>query len=125
MSGNTKKRGFETSDLDVLKQVMGAADAPDVKEIAYQFIHFAGGPKAFAKVLYQNFKNSKSTPYIKSQIMNLMLTTLKHANEKDPLPDLGQLSEEDLYKVLQDQLEKANHRGEEVVDADADAAPAG
>lgn len=86
-------------------------DRPDPRlaEVAYHFIHLANGPKGFAKELYQEFKKAKSGSVTRQRIMDMILRSLKIANDQDPkTSDLSILSQEDIDRELHDLIGKVD-----------------
>ena len=85
--------------------VKGKVADPRLADVAYHFIHLAGGAKEFAAVLYQEFTQSPPGGVVRQRLLDMMLRCLKVANDQDPkTADLSLLGDEDLDRLLSEKL---------------------
>ncbi len=108
------KRPTEVPDK-IKKALTGDLKDPQVREIAAHFFHIAGGPKAVALLLYQEFEASKPGSLMRQRILQLVLNATKYANEqagRGPLDELGLLSEQDIEREILSLLEKSGDKKE-------------
>lgn len=75
---------------------------PRLAEVAYTFIDLCGGPKGFARTLFQEFTNSEPGGIARQRILDMMMRSLKFANEQDPKgSDASMLNDEDLTREIE------------------------
>lgn len=75
---------------------------PQLAEISAYFFQAAGGTRAVAKMLWDEFNASAPGSLMRQRILDLVLKATKFANEKSGVvDDLGMLSQEDLERELQ------------------------
>lgn len=81
--------------------VKGNSRAPKLSELVQHFFDLAGGERAVAKMLLDEYRSEKCSPNVRSRIMDVILRALQFANAKEPSrDDLGNLSEEDIEREL-------------------------
>lgn len=74
---------------------------PNLGELAQHFFHIAGGEKAIAKMLLDEYRNPNTSPMVRSKIMQVMLAHLKWLNEKTGVvDDMQNLTDEDIKREL-------------------------
>jgi hypothetical protein len=76
-------------------------------EVAEHFFQRVGGPKEFAKLMYDELCQSKAGGMIRARILDIIIQALKFVNMKEPpLDDLTTLSDEDIDRELEIQTLK-------------------
>lgn len=110
------------------KAVKGDIKSPDLACLVSHFFDHAGGERAVAKMLYDEFSEAKQGSIVRQRILDLILRSTKYANEQaPPVDDLGLLTEADLeaeFEHLVDEIGSLDER-EEQEDSQASAgAPA-
>ena len=68
---------------------------PDAKDVAAEFVRLCGGPRGFAKYLFDQAMLPTTSAHTKTKIFDLVLTFMR-PESKDPNEGLGMLSEADL-----------------------------
>lgn len=85
------------------KAVRGELRDPQVAELVAHFFTAAGGTKAVALLLYQEFTAARPGSITRQRILDMILRGVRFANEKQGVrDDLGLLAEEDLARELED-----------------------
>lgn len=91
----------------VQKAILGGMRAPDMAEFVAHFIEISGGPRVFAKLMFDEFRNAKEGSLARIRVMDLVLHGMKFANQmQPPIQDVAEMSEADLTRELQDVLQK-------------------
>jgi hypothetical protein len=90
-----------------LKAATGQGSSVSMTEVAEHFFQRVGGPKEFAKLLYDELQASKPGGLIRSRILDMVIQTLKFVSiQAPPLDDMSVLSDEDLERELKKQTAK-------------------
>lgn len=80
----------------VKSALLGELKQPDLAELVAYFFKAAGGVKAVATLLYEEFVAAKPGSLIRQRIMELVLRNARHVSERLSPDDMGMLSEADL-----------------------------
>lgn len=81
--------------------IQGITRAPKISELVQHFFDLAGGERAVAKMLLDEFRSEKCSANVRSRILDVILRSLQFANAREaPRDDLGNLSEEDIEREL-------------------------
>jgi len=73
---------------------------PDAKDVAAEFVRLCGGPRGFAKYLFDQAMLPTTSAHTKTKIFDLVLTFMR-PESRDPNEGLGMLSEADLDLAVQ------------------------
>ncbi len=68
--------------------------------MAESFIEECGGPRKFAKLLWQEYKSAPKGGLVRARTMDMILRCWKYASEKTSGREAGTLSDEDLEREL-------------------------
>ena len=91
----------------VKKALAGECRDPQLAEVAANFVHIVGGPKKFAQLLYEEYKEAPKGSNVRSRTMEMILRAMKFANESQPdVGDLSLLTEDDLEREATALLER-------------------
>jgi len=99
----TARKRVPSTVLRELRQgvVKGGSRAPKISELVQHFFDLAGGERAVAKMLIDEYRSDKCSPNVRSRILDMILKSLQFANSRENGPDdLGNLSEEDIEREL-------------------------
>ena len=115
-----KKPEEEKKVPEIVKQaIRGGIKEPQLAEIAAHFFQRAGGARAVARLLYEEFTAARPGSIIRQRILDMILRVTKFANEKSVKPDdLGLLNDDDLETELTEAI-KSVERSAWVKDATA------
>lgn len=97
------RKRVPSSVLCELRQavIKGITRAPKISELVQHFFDLAGGERAVAKMLLDEYRSEKCSAHVRSRILDVILRSLQFANAREtPRDDLGNLSEEDLETEL-------------------------
>ncbi len=87
----------------VKKAIAQGAEAPRMEDVVAHFFHAVGGPRAFARVLHEEFMSAKPGSLIRSRVLDMVLRSLKFSNERAPnLGDLSLMGDEDLARAAEE-----------------------
>ncbi len=90
-----------------LAAIRGEISEPQLAELVAHFVHEAGGMKQLAAILWQVYTNPITSSIVRQRIIDLVLRSMKHVNDRaTPRDELGLASEEDLTREAQALLEK-------------------
>lgn len=94
------------SKLDKLrKKLKGREAVPHLSELVEQFLEIAGGPRAVAKMLFDEWGSADKGGLVRTRIMQLLLAGWKETSRgKSSLDSLGLLSDEDVESLLEERL---------------------
>lgn len=94
--------------VDAIRQALkdGEGD-PQLAEIAAHFVHFAGGARGMAKIMFDAMQSPECSPMMRHRILDSVMRSLKFANEQTgPKADLGLANDADLDRELKQLLGK-------------------
>lgn len=83
---------------EAIDSILEAAPA-DLKEFAQEFIHLAGGPKGFAKMAFDHFKDAPKGGLVRTNTIKTVLESLRATMAKGGEDDMSNLTEDDLKKL--------------------------
>lgn len=85
----------------IRKAIEGEIKEPQLAELSAHFFHAAGGPKAVAKMLFDEFAHANPGSQIRQRILDMILRVTRFANQQSgPVDDLGILTDEDLEREV-------------------------
>lgn len=91
--------------LDAFEAILSTKQSPiDVREIAYQFMRQVGGPEGFVAAIFEEYDQSAAGSLARSRILDIMIRLFQMATPKEKFGELGHLSDEDLERLLKEQL---------------------
>ncbi len=105
------KKVLTTEAAEALKAAAsGARSIPHLSELAEHFISVSGGPRALAKMLYEEWAASAPGTLVRTRILDLMSRIWRYASDTiGHHDDLGILNETDikreLDKIIEDRSE--------------------
>ena len=111
MADGSDARAAEKVVVEFLRQAAAApAAAPRLGDLASHFFESAGGPRAVAQMLYDEFAAARPGSLIRQRILDLVLKCVRFEHETNPRPtDLAGLSEADLNRELVDVLAECGY----------------
>lgn len=98
----------------VLEILQGATSGkkirePNLAELAQHFFDIAGGERAVAKMLWDEYNRTDCLASVRAKIMQFMLQHLKWLNEKSGnIDELGVLNDDDLSKMLDNHIRQVS-----------------
>lgn len=89
--------------------IRGEFKEPSLADLASHFFACAGGTKAVARMLFDEFAAAKQGSIIRQRILEMVLRVTKAADDKmGPAADLGMLTEADLEAEIEAILGRAS-----------------
>lgn len=83
----------------------GVAKIASNDDIIAHFMDLCSGPRAFAKMMFDQYMDPKCSPMVKARVLEMLLRSLKFAEAKrGNLDDLGLLNDEDLDREITSML---------------------
>ncbi len=93
------------SPIKALEQMILSKDCPiDLREVAYEFMKKIGGPKGLVRLIMTEYEESKTGGLARARILDIMMRLFQQTSPKGGVGDLGQLSDEDLRRLLDERL---------------------
>lgn len=96
---------YQSKPLKAKDALADAAPAPTTEALVVSFMAYAGGPQKFAKMLYEEFNAASPGGIVRQRILEtLMRGMAKIDADRNPLANLGHLSDEDLDRIIAEKV---------------------
>ena len=103
--GTAPMKKLKSPGVVALEAILENKQSPiDIREIAYQFMRQVGGPAGFVEKIFVEYDSSAAGSLARSRILDIMIRLFQIATPKEKFGELGHLTDEDLERVLQEQL---------------------
>lgn len=104
---------YQSKPLKAKDAMADAAPAPTTEALVVAFMTYAGGPSKFAQLLYNEFNAAPAGGIVRSRILEtLMRGMAKIDSDKNPLANLGHLSDEDLDRIIAEKVASIQQKRE-------------
>lgn len=108
--GEEKEARKERSRL--LSLLEKEVEGPRYEDLSAHFFSAAGGTRAIAKMLYDEFTAARQGSMIRQRILDMVLRSAKYASEKSPAVDVGMMTDADLEAELEALVGEAETDGD-------------
>lgn len=87
------------------KAIDNAAAAPTTEQLVIEFMRLAGGPRKFAKMLYEVFVKAPEGGVVQQRILETIMRGMAKIDDgKKTIANLGHLTNEDLDRLIEEKM---------------------
>ena len=100
-----EKKTYESKPLKSKEAMDNAAPAPSTEALVVAFMSYAGGPEQVAKMLYTEFNAAAPGGVVRQRILETLMRGMAKIDAgKNPLSNLGHLTDEDLDRIIAEKV---------------------